>query len=72
MCSANCSPDCSYGWSKEVTNWLGTRSSQFQLNNVQKTDSGEYLCTANNTQGEKRSPIITIDVICKNSFNSFL
>ena len=43
---------------------------QLTITNVNRTDSGEYRCVANNSLGNDTSNAVTVDVLCKYSIYS--
>uniref|UniRef100_A0A3Q2CB09 B-cell receptor CD22 n=1 Tax=Cyprinodon variegatus TaxID=28743 RepID=A0A3Q2CB09_CYPVA len=70
-CSSEANPPANYTWYKKTkTSTLQplSRGSEFLLNNIQSSDSGEYYCEAENQLG-KRSTNLNVDVKCKRKRN---
>ena len=44
---------------------LGAKSRELTITNISRTDSGEYRCVANNSEGTNISHPATLDVKCK-------
>ena len=44
---------------------LGAESRELTITNISRTDSGEYRCVANNSEGTNISHPATLDVKCK-------
>ena len=44
---------------------LGAESRELTITNISRTDSGEYRCVANNSEGTNISQPATLDVKCK-------
>jgi len=57
-CSAECSPNCSYFWSR-------MEQSELLIANIQPSQDGEYTCNATNALGTSSSPPIFVEVQCK-------
>ncbi|XP_038131273.1 hemicentin-1-like [Cyprinodon tularosa] len=64
-CSSEANPPANYTWYKKTkTSTLQplSRGSEFLLNNIQSSDSGEYYCEAENQLGNRRSTNLNVDV----------
>ncbi|XP_038131274.1 B-cell receptor CD22-like [Cyprinodon tularosa] len=64
-CSSEANPPANYTWYKKTkTSTLQplSRGSEFPLNNIQSSDSGEYYCEAENQLGKRRSTNLNVDV----------
>uniref|UniRef100_A0A3P9QAT2 B-cell receptor CD22-like n=2 Tax=Poecilia reticulata TaxID=8081 RepID=A0A3P9QAT2_POERE len=64
-CSSDANPPANYTWYKKTkTSALQPhrKDSEFYLNPIQASDSGEYFCVAKNQLGESRSGNLDIDV----------
>uniref|UniRef100_A0A3Q2FF17 Ig-like domain-containing protein n=1 Tax=Cyprinodon variegatus TaxID=28743 RepID=A0A3Q2FF17_CYPVA len=64
-CSSEANPPANYTWYKKTqTSTLQPliRASEFLLNNIQSSDSGEYYCEAENQLGKRRSTNLNVDV----------
>uniref|UniRef100_A0A096M7I1 Ig-like domain-containing protein n=1 Tax=Poecilia formosa TaxID=48698 RepID=A0A096M7I1_POEFO len=57
-CSSDANPPANYTWYKKTK----IKDSEFYLNPIQASDSGEYFCVAKNQLGESRSGNLNIDV----------
>lgn len=63
ICIAICSPDCNYTWTGP--NGFREHYYSLQLNSVNRTQSGLYMCQAKNDYGSKTSDSINIIVNCE-------
>uniref|UniRef100_A0A3B3WHR6 Ig-like domain-containing protein n=1 Tax=Poecilia mexicana TaxID=48701 RepID=A0A3B3WHR6_9TELE len=64
-CSSDANPPANYTWYKKTkmsAHPLHRKDSEFYLNPIQASDSGEYFCVAKNQLGESRSGNLNIDV----------
>ncbi|XP_068685530.1 fibroblast growth factor receptor 3-like isoform X2 [Montipora foliosa] len=61
-CNASGYPQPTVTWSKLNANELIISSQWINFTNISKEATGEYICNANNTCGEKWSSVRTIDV----------
>ncbi|XP_068686490.1 hemicentin-1-like [Montipora foliosa] len=61
-CNASGYPQPTVTWSKWTANELIISSQWLNFTNISKEATGEYICKANNTCGEKLSSVTTIDV----------
>uniref|UniRef100_A0A3Q2DP50 B-cell receptor CD22 n=1 Tax=Cyprinodon variegatus TaxID=28743 RepID=A0A3Q2DP50_CYPVA len=64
-CSSEANPPAKYTWYKKTktsTLQLLSRGSEFLLDNIQSSDSGEYYCVAENQLGRRRSTNLNVDV----------
>ena len=66
LCIASGYPEPTFTWSK--SNIVVSSIAWLNFTNIGKNATGEYICKANNTCGEKWSSRRTIDVQCKRSF----
>ncbi|XP_071094568.1 hemicentin-1-like [Haliotis cracherodii] len=57
-CTAECNPSCAITWRKDNTPLAG----QMSLNNVSRTDQGDYTCQAQNGVGESQEKNIRLTV----------
>ncbi|XP_055954849.1 B-cell receptor CD22 [Patella vulgata] len=53
----------SFTWSKDGGSITGQRSSVFRLTSVQRSQAGQYTCTANNGVGTGTSTSVQVDVL---------
>ncbi|XP_050391150.2 LOW QUALITY PROTEIN: hemicentin-1 [Patella vulgata] len=53
----------SFTWSKDGGSITGQRSSVFRLTSVQRSQAGQYTCTANNVVGTGTSTSVQVDVL---------
>uniref|UniRef100_A0A3Q2CB04 Ig-like domain-containing protein n=1 Tax=Cyprinodon variegatus TaxID=28743 RepID=A0A3Q2CB04_CYPVA len=64
-CSSKANPPANYTWYKKTKTsilQLHSRVSEFLLNNIQSSASGEYYCVAENQLGKRRSTNLNVDV----------
>ncbi|XP_068451661.1 basement membrane-specific heparan sulfate proteoglycan core protein-like isoform X2 [Clinocottus analis] len=61
-CSGDANPAASYTWYKKNENKPLSKGPQLIFSSIQPSDSGEYVCEAENKLGTKRSKFINIDV----------
>ncbi|XP_041372569.1 hemicentin-1-like [Gigantopelta aegis] len=67
--ATNCSSSCSFTW--KLKSQITTNSSVLSLNNIQKSLSGDYTCTAKNRNTQRSSDnTITLDVQYQSSITS--
>ena len=66
-CNASGNPLPTISWTKSGLLITSSDEPQKNLNitNVNRTDSGEYRCVANNSEGNNTSNAATLDVLCK-------
>ena len=68
LCAANGLPRTVYSWTmnkqalQEYTNITDT---SLKIQNIQRTDAGEYQCTASNQHGAILSNRVTVHVACE-------
>ena len=66
-CTSEANPVAKYTWTKVTTDHSpghSVQGQQLSFNTIQSSDSGQYLCKAENDLGTKLSPI-SIDVKCE-------
>uniref|UniRef100_A0A8C2XMV1 Ig-like domain-containing protein n=1 Tax=Cyclopterus lumpus TaxID=8103 RepID=A0A8C2XMV1_CYCLU len=61
-CSSDANPAASYTWYKKNQPRPHGEEPQLVFSSIQSSDSGQYLCEAENHLGKKRSEFISIDV----------
>ncbi|XP_034391469.1 B-cell receptor CD22-like isoform X2 [Cyclopterus lumpus] len=61
-CSSDANPAASYTWYKKNQPRPHGQEPQLVFSSIQSSDSGQYLCEAENHLGTKRSKFISIDV----------
>ncbi|XP_034386369.1 B-cell receptor CD22-like isoform X3 [Cyclopterus lumpus] len=61
-CSSDANPAASYTWYKKNQTGPHGEEPQLVFSSIQSSDSGQYLCEAENHLGTKRSKFISIDV----------
>jgi len=66
-CNATGFPDPTVTWTKDGADAPIERNSWLNFTNINRDKAGDYVCNGNNTCGKKSSPVISIDVQCKNS-----
>ena len=71
-CNATGNPEPQFSWFKDKdlvksTNriYLSANNSLLTMTDVNRNDSGEYLCVARNEVGNDTSKIVVFDVQCK-------
>uniref|UniRef100_A0A8C2XH21 Ig-like domain-containing protein n=1 Tax=Cyclopterus lumpus TaxID=8103 RepID=A0A8C2XH21_CYCLU len=64
-CSSDANPAASYTWYKKNQPRPHGEEPQLVFSSIQSSDSGQYLCEAENHLGTKRSKFISIDVKCE-------
>uniref|UniRef100_A0A3Q3F3S4 Ig-like domain-containing protein n=1 Tax=Labrus bergylta TaxID=56723 RepID=A0A3Q3F3S4_9LABR len=63
-CSSDANPAPEYTWFKENNNQPLSREAQLVFSSIKSSDSGEYLCKAENDLGKPTYKWISIDVKC--------
>uniref|UniRef100_A0A8C2Z534 Ig-like domain-containing protein n=1 Tax=Cyclopterus lumpus TaxID=8103 RepID=A0A8C2Z534_CYCLU len=61
-CSSDANPAANYTWYKKNQPRPHGEEPQLVFSSIQSSDSGQYLCEAENHLGKKRSELISIDV----------
>ena len=67
-CSSDANPAATYSWYKRNKNpvhQLVHEGPQLVLSSIQSSDSGEYICEAENDLGKSTSKDVSIDVKCE-------
>uniref|UniRef100_A0A8C2XP01 Ig-like domain-containing protein n=1 Tax=Cyclopterus lumpus TaxID=8103 RepID=A0A8C2XP01_CYCLU len=64
-CSSDANPAANYTWYKKNQTGPHGEEPQLVFSSIQSSDSGQYLCKAENHLGKKRSKFISIDVKCE-------
>uniref|UniRef100_A0A8C2XNY9 Ig-like domain-containing protein n=1 Tax=Cyclopterus lumpus TaxID=8103 RepID=A0A8C2XNY9_CYCLU len=64
-CSSDANPAANYTWYKKNQPRPHGEEPQLVFSSIQSSDSGQYLCEAENHLGKKRSEFISIDVKCE-------
>jgi len=64
-CDATGSPDPNVTWTKVGDNHPVESEWLLNFQNINRDQSGDYICSANNTCGKVSSNVTSIDVQCK-------
>ncbi|XP_021372040.1 hemicentin-1-like isoform X2 [Mizuhopecten yessoensis] len=59
-CSSDCNPVCTYSWAKDGQSHK--TGSDLQLTNIQRGQTGVYMCTASNGYGSRTSSDVSVTV----------
>lgn len=62
-CTADCTPNCTMSWNGPYI--PDSTTSVLTLQNINRTQAGNYSCTASNKLGSEKSVTVTVIVNCK-------
>ena len=63
QCTADCVPVCTMTWSGPKL--PANTTSVLSIQNINRTQAGNYQCTASNDVSNKTSIVVNVDVKCK-------
>jgi len=67
-CNASGFPEPSFKWTKDGQSL--SKSKQLNIQRVQRSDAGIYVCTASNGVGQDKTAKIYVIVQCKSSYHA--